>query len=404
MLFDDILEQLSSTDAVAAASACERLVDIVQERELTPDEIAQGAEHIAASGAIMLIPSSEGGVADVPSSGAPGSLSTLLCPYLLVACGIRVPKISASGSVAGGIDTLGLLPGFKTMLEEREALELLDKVGTFHTQQSPQLCPTDGLLIGVRRKREMMANPSLAAMSLLSKKIAVPGTRVVLDFRVGIEGNIGADFLTASHAARLLLAAAKTLKISIVVALTDNRSSPTTALGRLESLRLLLAALTGPPNEETNRRHVAVCVGLAARAVALARGEQFSEQHVSEVQGRLKDGYAMSAFRDHVTAQGVDVDVEDFVTAELRRQIVTVVHAKESGTWFPPSLTVLKRFAKGASSAGDPCVGYRALIEPGSIVDVGQPVAELRGNVMRTISPELTGLVVHQYKDLEFIE
>jgi len=402
----DVVRDLASTNERRVVASCERLVDVVEQRELEPREIADLALSIASSGIALSLDARNSALADVPSSGAPGSLSTLLCPYLLVACGVRVPKISASGSVAGGIDTLAMLPGFRAELDDQEAASLLDRVGIFHTLQSPRLCPADRVLVDVRRRRAMMANPSLAAVSLLSKKLAVRGTHAVFDFRVGSEGNIGVDFPEARHAARLLLRAASELRLSVAVVLTDNRSSPTTAIGRLESLRLLWEALSGSLTAGLDLRHVEVCVELAARAVALAREQAFTAKQVAEVAEGLASGRAMNAFIQHVAAQGAATDPGRFVADALSAQTVELVTSDEEGLWFPPPLGDLKKFAKDRSRAGDPGIGYRCVVMPGAQVSRNQPVAQVRSKIPLALPPGLRGATVagaFQYLDAEVV-
>jgi thymidine phosphorylase len=305
---------------------------------------------------------------------------------LLVASNVRVPKISASGSVAGGIDTLESIPGFSSELPRSEALQVLEACGIFHVLQTADLCPADRVLVDVRRERQMMANPYLATVSLLSKKLAVPGTRVLFDFRVGPEGNVGASFEEAEVAAKFMLRTAQALHLSVAMVLTDNRVSPTTAIGRLESLRLARDVLSGSVSFETDRRHAAVCAELAARAVALARAERFGEAHLEEIRATIESGTALRALDAHLAAQGAQMTLNEFVEKELADQMILTLEAESDGAWWPPPLASIKNFLKLVGSANR-LVGYRYLIEPGTQVRAGDAVVELRGVASRTRLP-----------------
>ena len=52
-------------------------------------------------------------IADVASTGGPGSLSTLLPPFVLSTLGCNVVKLGVPGRSAGAIDSLATLPGRK---------------------------------------------------------------------------------------------------------------------------------------------------------------------------------------------------------------------------------------------------------------------------------------------------
>ena len=57
---------------------------------------------------------------DIASTGGAGSLTTLLCPFLIATQGIYTPQVSVHGSIAGAIDTLGIIPGYNFELSYKE--------------------------------------------------------------------------------------------------------------------------------------------------------------------------------------------------------------------------------------------------------------------------------------------
>lgn len=109
--------RLSSSDAHLAA-----LVSAAR-MPIGPGEIAQLAAVLAASGTVR---EPDSGCADVASTGGPGSLSTMLGPLVLRSIGLRVPKIAVPGRPAGGIDTLGTVPGYRTALPASDFQSVLD--------------------------------------------------------------------------------------------------------------------------------------------------------------------------------------------------------------------------------------------------------------------------------------
>ena len=339
--------------------------------------------------------------ADVPSTGAPGSLSTLLCPVLLAAEGILVPKLSAAGSVAGGIDTMGLLDGYKTQLWGEQFDAVLVEVGYAHARPSERFCPADNVLIKVRKELDLMECAPLAAISLLSKKLAIPGTLAAFDFRVGATGNIGNTEKLAQEAASLFHEVAGQLGLKIAIRLTDNRYSPSSALGRFESLFLLVNVLKTKVLGTWDASHVNTCLELAADAVVLAKGGNFSEV-VSKLRSHLTSGKAWEVFCRHIAAQGASQDaIEKCVTvANQRRNLVQ--SASKSGFWVPPDLDTVKSWikrsnsaARGAEAKGE--VGLHLVSEPFSQVVAGQPLVKVAIPIGClediTIPPELSGLI-----------
>src|SRR5437868_1759275 len=104
------------------------LVAAAKRDELGIEDMCRLADVLADSGT-RIASASECLAADVASTGAPGSLSTLLCPLYLRAREFVVPKLGVPGRPAGGIDVLAQLPGYRTNLSATDVRRVLDRCG-----------------------------------------------------------------------------------------------------------------------------------------------------------------------------------------------------------------------------------------------------------------------------------
>ncbi len=333
------------------------------------------------------LPKDSGPYADCPSTGGLGSLSTLLSPLLVAADGVPVPKISANGSIAGAIDSLGLISGFRTQLSSSEFAGLLTEVGIAHVEQSAQFCPADRVLIEERRAGNKMEHAALAAVSLLGKKLAIPNCAAAFDFRVGGVGNIGESVSSARDAADFFVQVADLLGIPLAVVATDNEYSQSSAIGRIECLELVWCILAGEGRLSAfDHAHLRTCITLAAQAIMLVRQEGDLRACEERIAKRIDDGTVRKTFEKHLEAQGSNVStlLETIERGGARHQ--EEIHADSAGCWMPPRAAELKAWCKKAiravslASPGttepdiDRQVGIRLLVSPGESVERGQPV------------------------------
>ena len=342
---------------------------------------------VAASGDPLILPKAQGPYVDVPSTGGPASLTTLLTPLLIAGQGTRVPKLSATGSIAGGIDTLELIPGFRSHLDKGAFLKALKDSGLAHVKPSDDFCPADNHLIKARRERDMMANPQLAVISLLAKKLAMPGTIAVFDFRVGRSGNIGASLEAAIEAKELFLRVANCVGLKIDVLLSDNRSFPSSALGRLESLSLLWRILNNRSIISLDNDHVDFCVELAARALNLVDS---AVKDASElIIDALATGTSRRIFMEHISQQGGNVAFLEKIDNYRNDSDLISLKADRSGYWTPPDLFLAKEWIKREQRLIDSSdfpqsekirqqMGLSLQVTPGAHVSRGAVVVEIR--------------------------
>jgi pyrimidine-nucleoside phosphorylase len=393
MRFREACEVYRTRKAEQFEAASQTVVDLARAGPLSVEDVANLAAAMAVSGDSLSVPVSLNPVVDVPSTGGPASLSTLLCPLLLASLGDYIPKLSATGSIAGGIDTMGLLPGFRTDLWGEEFIAILSRARFAHAEPSANFCPADTSLVRARRKAKLMANMWLAAASLLAKKAAIPGVACVFDFRVGLAGNIGNTVAEARQAAELFRRVADILGIKIGVILTDNASFPCSALGRLESLHLLWSTLRrGNRLSKLDHEHIETCVIIAAHAHHLV-DRQSVDTSIRQIQDALDAGGVHDVFVEHITAQGSSRRGLEQLMELREAQMTATLEVDSHGYWQPPPVNDAKNWLKtwqskvsasigsigttDRSTAGAQ-VGMRLLVSAGDVVSPGRTTVELR--------------------------
>ena len=191
---------------------------------------------------------------------------------MALACGARVSKIAVPGRPAGGIDTLGSIPGYQTELDLQDARAVLESCGYLHTLAGGHFCPLDAAFFEWRKENDAQAIPELAIASLLSKKLAAGVGRVVLDIRVGPHGNFGPDPVTASANAHRFTEVADILGVDAVCSLSGISGIAQPYTGRGEALVALDQALGGTASGWL-LRHVHDCLNLASLAIGQTAGQ-----------------------------------------------------------------------------------------------------------------------------------
>ncbi|MCY4518989.1 MAG: hypothetical protein OXB99_17285, partial [Acidimicrobiaceae bacterium] len=226
--------------------------------DASPEELARLTEVLTDSGTFIGEPTAER--IDIASTGGPGSLTTLLAP-LFAASSALVSKIAVPGRPAGGIDTLGSIPGFETELDLGGARAVLSSCGYLHTTAGHHFCPLDAAFFEWRKNNGAQAIPELAIASLLAKKLAAGVGRVVLDIRVGPHGNFGADLGTAKDNAHLFIEVADILEMEAICVLTGISGLAQPFIGRGEALIALALII----HENAASRVLGIPVGLICR-------------------------------------------------------------------------------------------------------------------------------------------
>jgi thymidine phosphorylase len=204
--------------------------------------------------------------ADVASTGGPSSLTTLICPLILSAAGVTVPKLGVPGRPAGGIDCLAQIPGYRTELDDRGLASALAQARYAHFLSAGRYAPLDARLFEIRKRETAQAIPTLVAASLLSKKIAVGVQNAGLDIRAARHGNFGRTLAEAQRNATLYEQVGQALGINGRPVVSDGSRPYQPYIGRGEALVALLS-ICEPNLDVRLSEHVGLCLELCRSAV-----------------------------------------------------------------------------------------------------------------------------------------
>lgn len=346
------------------------LIAQFRDPDIPDEDIAHLATRLGESGEV-LSHSWADTTADVPSTGGPSSLSTLLCPLQLVAAGAKVPKLGVPGRPAGGIDVLACIPDFNPTLNTSKVLSCLQKCGYAHFLAGQRFAPLDALLFSYRQKVGAQDVAALAIASLLSKKLAVGVKRVTLDIRVAPFTNFG-NWDIARTNGRRFISVAKHLGISATCLLTDGSIPYQRHIGRGESLLALKSYFDGYATSDL-LSHVSLCQRMAQ--------ECLTKEATDPSAAKLA-----SIFRNHLEQQGTTWSKFEQKTHDVLLQPKRGIEAKTDG-YLAIDLDAIRRILTAyqrnriipGAPFPDPC-GIVLTVDCDVAVHRGDLVAEVRAS------------------------
>lgn len=327
--------------------------------------IADLARTIAASGRYL---TQREGTADVPSTGGPASLSTLLCPLFLVSAGFVVPKLGIPGRPAGGLDVMAQIRGYHTSLRLEQIERVLEACSYAHFNAEGEFAPLDQEFFRYRQANAAQASWPLVIASLLAKKLAASVRSVGLDVRVAPHGNFGADAATARRYAQRFVAVSRCLGIKSACFLTDAHVPYQPYIGRSEAL-WALSMIFESRESAWLAQHLEECRFIAANVTG---------NHDSVPRTILAQH-----FFQNLEAQGADRDAFDDLVRITAAAHAPALTAKNPGR-VRYDLGLLRTTV--TAFQGEPTretaypdiAGVRLLVPPGALVEAGEPLLSIR--------------------------
>ena len=336
-------------------------------------------------------------VVDKHSSGGVGDKTTLVVQPLVAACGVPVGKMSGRGlgSSGGTLDKMESIAGWSPDLSLAQFKQQLAEIGLVLAGQTAELAPADGKLYALRDVTGTVANTSLIAASIMSKKLAAGADAIVLDVKTG-SGAFMPTVEAARDLARIMVDIGLDAGRKMVALISDMNQPLGTAVGNALEVKEAIATLQGQgsPHLWAHSQEV------AAQMLRLA-GKAGSVEEAKEKLDKVRaNGRALSKFRQMVAAQGGDVAQVDEVSKLPQARLVEPLLAPRSGTVAAINTTeigwAVVRLGGGRLAKGDKidhAVGLLLPVKIGDKVEEGDEIGMIHANDEKKLAEAQTEIL-----------
>ncbi|HET8909190.1 MAG TPA: thymidine phosphorylase [Ktedonobacterales bacterium] len=350
-------------------------------RGMTVDETTSLTLAMADSGERLSVRHQVSPVADKHSTGGVGDKLTLVVAPLVAACGLPVAKMSGRGlgHTGGTIDKLEAIPGLRTNLTRQQMLDILRAHGLVLAAQSATLAPADGKLYALRDVTATVESIPLIAASIMSKKLAVGPSHLLLDVKVGM-GAFMKSVDDARELAHLMVKIGDSAGIRTVALLTAMEQPLGHAVGNALEVAEAIETLRGNGPADLTELALDETATLLAMANVVPdedTGRQRAEQAIA-------DGSAVAKLAEVIAAQGGDPAVVATPAMLPRATWREDVLSPKSGYLAAIDAEAIGRIA-GRLGAGrqrkedtiDPAVGLLLRAKVGDYVAAGNPLVAI---------------------------
>jgi pyrimidine-nucleoside phosphorylase len=270
-------------------------------RGMNAQETSDLTMAMAHSGEQLHVRTTISPVVDKHSTGGVGDKVTLAVAPLVAACGVAVGKMTGRGlgHTGGTVDKLESIEGFRATLSREEFMHILTTHSLVLAGQSNDLAPADGRMYALRDVTGTVESIPLIAASIMSKKLAIGASHLLLDVKVGT----GAFMKTVTQARQLAAAMVEIGRLAglhTVAAITSMDQPLGRAIGNALEMAEAIAILHGQGPQDVSDlcyHEAAELLVMTGKAASLGEAERYIEQAV-------RSGAAVAKLAEVIAAQG----------------------------------------------------------------------------------------------------
>jgi pyrimidine-nucleoside phosphorylase len=344
-------------------------------------------------------------VVDKHSTGGVGDKVTLSVAPLVAACGVAVSKMSGRGlgHTGGTIDKLESISGFQATLTRAEFVAILERHGIVLAGQSGELAPADGKLYALRDVTATVDSIPLIASSIMSKKLAIGGSHLLLDVKFG-SGAFMKSIEDARTLASLMVEIGRAAGMHTVAVITSMEQPLGRAVGNALELSEACAILRGEGPQDVSD----LCYHEVAELLLMTGKAHDEHEAEQKVQQAVYSGAGLARLAEVVAAQGGDArQVEQpallpaapvrVMLSAPRDGYIAAIHAERIGL---AGLSLgAGRFRKGEQI--DHRTGFVLQAKAGDYRHAGEPLIEIHArNEQEAADIQTSLLACYSWSDM----
>src|SRR6266851_250279 len=240
-------------------------------------------------------------VVDKHSTGGVGDKVTLAVAPLVAACGVAVGKMTGRGlgHTGGTVDKLESVAGFRSALSREEFMRILTQHHIVLAGQSSDLAPADGKMYTLRDVTGTVESIPLIAASIMSKKLAIGASHLLLDVKAG-SGAFMKNVQQARELARTMVDIGRLAGLHTVAAITSMEQPLGRAIGNALEMVEAIAILRGEgPGDVSD-----LCYHETAELLVLTGSVSSMAEAEMRVRKAVYSGSALAKLAEVIEAQG----------------------------------------------------------------------------------------------------
>ena len=350
-------------------------------RGMDAQETADLTLAMARSGEQLACAKSISPVVDKHSTGGVGDKVTLAVAPLVAACGLPVAKMTGRGlgHTGGTVDKLESITGFRATLSREEFWSILRAHQLVLAGQSSELAPADGKIYALRDVTGTVDSIPLIASSIMSKKLAIGASHLLLDVKVG-SGAFMKTLPDAQILAEAMVEIGNRAGVQTAAVITAMDQPLGQAVGNALELAEAIYVLQGKgPADVTALCHHEATTLL--QMTGLAANREDAEARVDQA---ISSGAALKTLAAVIEAQGGDarqvLDPSLLPAAPLRIPLPAPRAGYIAGIDAERVGLATMKLGAGRFKKGDPidhATGLLFFAKIGDEVEAGQPLLEI---------------------------